>query len=349
MRANLKQIAEHLGVSVSTVSRVVTGKDRVSPETRAAVIEALKGLNYQPNEIARSLKTQSSNAIGIIVPDITNNFFSSVIKGVESVTRKNNYSAILCNSEGDAKREEEYLKLLLQKQVTALVIATVSEDISIFKTYKELGIPVIFIDNLPKMDTKFDFVTIDNVEASYKLTKHLIALGHKKIAVISGPLSESTGSERLQGFKKAMQESNLEIKPQYVHQGAFQMETGYRIAKKLFHPGDIPTALFVANNMQAYGALHALREYGLRVPEDVALVCFDAVDITGLIVPKITAMIQPVEKIGEIAGEIISRKLSKADLHIYENIILDAELVIADSCGYKLNKETSLQTKSVSS
>jgi LacI family transcriptional regulator len=340
MRANLKQIAEYLGISVSTVSRVVTGKDRVSPETRAAVLEALKVFNYQPNEIARSLKTQTSNAIGIIVPDITNNFFSSVIKGVESITRKNNYSAILCNSEGDAKREAEYLKLLLQKQVSALVIAMVSEDVSIFKTYKELGIPVIFIDNLPKIEAKFDFVTIDNVEASYKLTKHLIALGHTKIAAISGPLSESTGYERVQGFKKAMQESNLQIKQQYVHQGSFKMETGYRISKKLFSSKDRPTALFVANNMQAYGALHALRECGLRVPEDVALVCFDAVDITGLIVPKITAMVQPAEKIGELAGQIITRKLSNTDLQVYENIILDAELVIEDSCGFKLKKDT---------
>ncbi|RCX16545.1 LacI family transcriptional regulator [Anaerobacterium chartisolvens] len=338
MRTNLKRVAEHLGISVSTVSRVVNGKDRVSPETRAAVLAALESLNYQPNEIARSLKAQTSKAIGIIVPDITNTFFASVIKGVESTTRKNNYSAVICNSDGDAKREEEYLKLLLKKQITALVIATVSEDVSIFKTYKDFGIPVVFIDNLPKMKTKFDFVTIDNVEASYRLTKHIISLGHKSIAAISGPVSESTGSERLQGFKKAMQESGLEIKPEYFRQGSFQLETGYGIAKKMFQQQESPTALFVANNMQAYGALHALRECGLRVPEDVALVCFDAVDKTGLMVPEMTTMVQPAEKIGELAGEIISRKLSKTDLQIYENIILEAELKIGDSCGCKTNQ-----------
>lgn len=339
MRTNLKHIAEHLGISVSTVSRVVNGKDRVSPETRAAVLAALKNLNYQPNEIARSLKKQTSKAIGIIVPDITNSFFASVIKGVESVTRQNNYSAILCNSDGDAGREAEYLKLLLQKQITALVLATVSEDVSVFKMYRDFGIPVVFIDNMPKINSKFDFVSIDNVEASYRLTKHVISLGHKRIAAISGPLSESTGSERLLGFKKAMQESKLEVKPQYVQQGSFRMVTGYHIAKKLFKSDDRPTALFIANNVQAYGALHALREYGLRVPEDVALVCFDAVDQTGLMAPRLTTMVQPAEKIGELAGEIISRKLNNMDLQVYENIILEAELVIEDSCGSKLKQK----------
>ncbi|MGI6113696.1 MAG: LacI family DNA-binding transcriptional regulator [Mahellales bacterium] len=336
MTAKLKDIAEYLNVSVSTVSRVVNNKSYVDPQTREKVLSALEKFNYHPNEIARSLKNKTSKAIGIIVPDITNNFFSTVIKGIEQITRQHEYSVILCNSDENQEREEEYVQLLLQKQVSALVIATVSKNMNHVRQYIKHRIPVVFIDNLPKIDENFDFVAIDNIKASYDLVKHLIDLGHKKIAIISGPRHETTGEERLMGWKKALSDHGIRIKKEWIGEGDFKQDSGYNIMKEFLKQEEFPTAIFAANNTLAYGAIQAIMEKGLRIPQDIAIVCFDALDPTGLIRPQITSIIQPAEEIGKIAAEIIIRKINKSRIKIFEKVVLQPKLIIKESCGAKI-------------
>lgn len=327
MRVKLADIAKHLNISVSTVSRVLNGKDRVSDETRKKVLNAIKEFNYQPNEIARSLRNRSSMTIGVIVPDISNEFFALLIKGAEAVAKNNGYLVILCNSDYDEVMEKEYLNMLAQKQVDGIIVATVCKDGKYFERILDSGIPAVFVDNLPQVKRNYNFVTIDNEKASYDLTKHLIGLGYKDIAIITGKLQETSAIERLNGWKKAMNDNGLKVNNDFIGIGDFKIESGYRIMKKMLELNKKPQALLAANNNIAYGAIRAIREKGLRVPEDLYVVCFDATDNTGLMSIKLPSMIQPAEKIGEIALEIIMKRIDNKELVIYDHVILEPQFI----------------------
>lgn len=326
----LKDIAKHLNLSVATVSKAINGKGRISAETRQRVLSAIEELGYKPNEIARSLRRRTANTIGVIVPDLTNIFYSNVIKGVEKVAWENGYSVIVCNSDEDAEKESAYLQLLLQHQIAGLVIAMVGREVKQLDPYKKAGIPVVFFDNMPKTKDNFDVVTIDNVKASYELTQHLIDQGHQNIAFITGPLHQSTAYDRLQGYQQCMKHHALSIEDKWVSTGEFKFEHGYKVMKKWLADEDKPQAVLAANNFLLYGVMKAAREAGLNIPNDLAVACFDAHDETGLICPQITSVLQPDYDIGVIAGEIIMRK-EKNKVTVYEKMILEPQMIIRES------------------
>jgi len=327
MSAKLVDIAKHLNISVSTVSRVINGKDRVSDETREKVLKAIKEFNYSPNEIARSLRNRSSMTIGIIVPDISNEFFALLSKGAEAVAKNNGYLLILCNSDYEENMEKEYLNMLNQKQVDGIIIATVCKDEEYFDRILNSSIPAVFVDNLPQIKRNFNFVTIDNEKAAYDLTRHLIDSGYKDISIITGKLQETSAFERLDGWKRAMNENGLKINNDFVGIGDFKIDSGYKIMKKMLEQNKKPQALLAANNNMAYGAVKAIREKGLSVPEDIYVVCFDATDNTGLMSIQLPSMVQPAEKIGEIALDIIIKRLNNKKFKIFDRVILEPTFV----------------------
>ncbi|MCU6709631.1 LacI family transcriptional regulator [Paenibacillus sp. J5C_2022] len=331
MSVQLKDIAKHLNISISTVSRVINGTGRVSAETRERILKAIKEFGYQPNEIARSLKRKSAHTLGVIVPDLSNSFYGNVMKGVEKVASENEHTVIVCNSGEDIGKEEEYVQLLLQKQVTGLVIATVGANMELFDQYKNSGIPIVFIDNMPQMKENFDVVTIDNAKASYDLTEHLIRQGHEKLAIITGPQNQSTAEERLQGFRSCMEQNGRLVREHWIGVGEFKRESGYSIMKSWLEQDEIPTAVFAANDFLLYGAIKAIIEKGLKIPQDIACVCFDANDETGLLRPQITSIIQPAEKIGSIAADIIMRREKNKDLKMFQKVVLEPTLIINES------------------
>jgi len=327
MASRLVDIAKHLNISVSTVSRVINGKDRVSDETREKVLKAIKELNYSPNEIARSLRSRSSKTIGIIVPDISNEFFALLSKGAESVAKNNGYLLILCNSDYDEDMEKEYLEMLTQKQVDGIIIATVCKDEKYFEKILDSSIPTVFVDNLPQIKRNFNFVTIDNEKAAYDLTRYLIEKGYEEIAIITGKLQETSALERLDGWKRAMKEKGLKIHNDFIGIGDFKIESGYKIMKKMLENEKRPKALLAANNKIAYGAIRAIREKGFTVPDDIYVVCFDATDDTGLMSIHPPSIIQPAEKIGEIALDIIIKRLNNKEFKIFDRVILEPTFV----------------------
>ncbi len=328
MTTKLIDIAKHLNISVSTVSRVLNGKDRVSDETRKKVLEAIEEFNYKPNELARSLRKSNSMTIGIIVPDISNEFFSLLSKGAEEVARQNGYLVILCNSDYDEENEKEYLNMLLQKQVEGLIIATVCKDREYFEKILTGDIPSVFVDNLPKIRRNFNYVTIDNKKAAYDLTMHLINSGYTDIAMITGKLQETSATERLDGFKKAMTENAIRIESNFIGVGDFRAETGYKIMKGMLDLKQKPRALLAANNNIAYGAIKAAKEKGMNIPEDLYTVCFDAIDNTGLLSIRLPSMIQPALKIGRIASDIVIKRTDDKINDVYEHIILEPDFIL---------------------
>lgn len=327
MTPKLIDIAKHVNVSVSTVSRVLNGKDRVSEETREKVLDAIKKFNYKPNEIARSLRNKSSMTIGLVLPDISNEFFSLLSKGAESVAKENGYLTILCNSDNDNETEEEYMHMLRQKQVDGIILATVCRDKEYFESILESNVPVVFVDNLPKLKNNYNSVTIDNEKAAYDLTRYLILNGHEQIGAIMGSMKETSAAERLKGYKRALCESSIKINQNHIRIGDFTLESGYKNMKIILEKDSVPGAVFAANNMIAYGAVKAIREKGLKVGEDIEVVCFDANDNTGLMSIRIPSMIQPAEKIGKIALDIIIKRLEGGDNRIYDKMILEPVFV----------------------
>lgn len=332
MSVKLKDIAEYLNISVSTVSRVANGLDRVSDETRRKVEAAIKKFNYHPNEIARSLKYKGGRAIGMIVPDISNEFFTQVIMGAESAAYKNGYFLILSSSGGEANREADCVRLFRQNQIAGLILATVSDREDYFKEISSLKIPVVFIDNLPGQNKSFNSVTINNIGAAYQITKHIIDKGYKKIAFISGSRSETSASQRLEGWRKAMEENGIPINGDWVKEGDFKSGSGYSTMKRILEGTERPQAVVAANNLMAYGAVRAIREMRLDIPGDIAVACFDAYDPTGLVQPRITTMIQPADSIGSKAAELIIHSSEDESIEYYNNIVLTAKLVEGDSC-----------------
>lgn len=338
MVRTLKDIAKELKVSVSTISRVVNNKTYVNPKTRKMVLEGLAKYNYVPNQVARSLKKQSTETIGILVPDISENFFAQIIKGIDEVFGKKKYLIILADSNESPKKEAQYLNLLYQNRIDALVLATVSKDYSALNMYFANNIPIVFIDNIPDLGYDIDCVIINNQKASIMAVNHLIENGRRDIAIIIGSADETTGYERLEGYKRALEQNNIPINNNLIKYGNYKENTGYSCMKELIENKDKEpfTGVYIGSEKMTYGAIKAIKEYKLNMPEDIALIGFDVHDKSGLITPGITSIRQPENNIGEIVADLIIKRLKEKQQdgitnHISQRIILEPILEIKKS------------------
>jgi LacI family transcriptional regulator len=318
----LKDIAEYLSVSVSTVSRVVNNKDRVDPKTRQKILDALELFNYQPDDNARRLKTNTSNVLGVIIPDISNPFYSSVIKGIEKIAAENSYSVILCNTDEIKERENDAVNLLLREKVAGIIAATIFNQGKAKKIYSNIGCPVVFIDNVPYADDPINYVTIDNVLAADELVRYMINRGHRKVFMITGPEGESSADERLIGWKNALQSHGIIPDNDWFAHGDFREESGRQIMEEFLRRNDRPTAVCVANNFMAYGAIKAIYDAGLSIPADISIGAFDIVDTTGLMKLNITTVIEPAEDIGIIAADICLQASKQKGIKLSRKMIL---------------------------
>ena len=314
MSYGLKEIAEELNMSVSTVSRALNNTGRISPETRKKVMDTARRHNYVPNKVAQSLRQKRTKTVGLIVPDI-GDYFSSVIKGVESVLYTNGYSMFLADSRENELKEANYIRLMYESQVDGLLLATVSKDFRWVENYESRGIPVIFFDNEPDDSVKCNKVLLNNIKASEIAVNHLVTGGHTKIALICGNVEESTARFRKEGFIEAMKKHNLPVDPELIKEGLYYLDVGYTSMVELInnrkeHPF---TAVIVSTHTMSCSALRAIKDCGLTYPDDIAFVGFDIEDKHKLFSPSITSVLQPGEHIGEILAQNLIRKMEEAD------------------------------------
>ncbi|MEA4890701.1 MAG: LacI family DNA-binding transcriptional regulator [Clostridiaceae bacterium] len=321
--AKLKDIAEYLHVSVSTVSRVVNNQDRVDPATRQRTLEALKKFNYQPDDNARRLKTNISNVLGVIVPDISNPFYAMVIKGIERVAAEKGYSVILCNTDENREREKDAIHLLMRQKVAGMIVATIFKKDSVDKYYSNLSCPVVFFDNVPEANTQINMVTINNVRATRDLVRFMLENGHRRIYMITGPAGESSADERLMGWRRSLQNAGIEPEEDWVMHGDFREESGAQIMTEFLNRPKRPTAVCIANNFMAYGAVKSIYAAGLSIPEDISLGAFDIIDATGLMKLNITTILEPAEDIGKIAADICLSANTHEGIKMCSKIILE--------------------------
>ncbi|HKG92879.1 MAG TPA: LacI family DNA-binding transcriptional regulator [Gemmatimonadaceae bacterium] len=333
MMVGLKDVARVAGVSVSTVSRVLTASPLVNEATRERVQRAMDELQYRPNRVARRLRRDTANAslIGLIVPDIQNPFFAELVRGVESVAQRHGYMVFLGNSDEDESQERRYLELMRAESVDGVILPA-SSDIA--QTVVELardGIPVVCVDRrLPRAG--LDTVIADNVHGAQVATDHLLRVGHRRIGFIGGRPELSTSQERLQGYRQALQEHGLELDRSLVREGDSRQESGRRMAKELLEMESPPGALLVGNNLMTLGALEAIHSLGLRIPEDVAIVGYDDVPWALALNPPLTAIRQPSYEIGQRAAELLLRRIEEPNRST-TLVTLQPELVVRGSCG----------------
>jgi len=307
-RVTLRDVAREAGVSVNTVSRALNGKPDVSPETRAKVLKVAERLGYRPNRLARGLRSNKTGTIGVIVTDIANPFFGALVKGVEEAARKSSYSIILQDTDEDYEREEEAIQVMLAERVDGLLITPVQTGTETIERLKESGLPFVllgrYFDNL-----ETDYVVTDDVRGGYLATEHLIKLGHTRIAMINGPLHISSAKERFEGYKRALAHHGIELDESLVSAGAVTMEDGYRAAQALIQRRKRPTAVFCYSDFVAFGVTKAIREHGLRIPNDIAIVGYDDVDFSSYIDVPLTTVRIFKEELGKQAVALLLEKV----------------------------------------
>lgn len=335
--ATIHDVAKKAGVAPITVSRVINNTGYVSEHMRAKVNKAIDELGYVPNVLARSLKSKRTNTLALVFTDITNPFFNFLARGVEDSASNAGFNVIVCNTDESQEQEDQYIQLMLQKQVDGILLVPAESDSRSINLIHEQKTPLVILDRRVPSDT-VDIVRCDSEGGAYQMTEYLIDLGHERISLLSGPQKVSTAQDRVLGYKRAMQAHGLQrfINFQF---GKFTTKSGAEQLKSVFSKIEQPTAIFAANNLIAIGALLALREMDIRVPEDVAVVCFDSIPENLTAIPFLTAINQPSYEIGQKATELLISRILH-DQHApqaYQEIVLPIEMVIRESSGSKIS------------
>lgn len=299
----MRDVARLAGVSTSTVSAVLNGTVPVRPERKKRVLDAIAALDYLPDTIARGLKTGKTNAIGVVVPDITNAFYPEVIRGVEVTAQKAGYSVLLCDSNEDPHREEEHLNTLFSRRVDGVLLACCADSTAYGNTFRG-RFPVVFVDRVPPMMLE-GTVASDNVQAGSVATRHLIDLGHRQIAMLAGHLGLSPHRDRLEGFRKVMQEKHLPILDEYLISGDVQIEDGLEACRQLLELKQPPTAIMASNNKLLLGVLELLAQRTIRVPQQISVLGFDDYLWNRYFNPSLTAVAQNTFEIGKSGCELL--------------------------------------------
>jgi LacI family transcriptional regulator len=293
----IKQVAALAGVSSATVSHVINGTRFVSETVCEQVQKAMSDLDYHPNALARSLRSGITHTLGLILPDSANPFFAEVGHSIEIAAFEAGYSVILCNTENDFDKESLYMDVLTNKLVDGMIFVATGERSESLKKLLELEIPIVVMDrDFPGLE--LDVVLTDNLRGGYLATQHLISQGHKRIGCIAGPSGINPSSQRITGFKQAMQEANLIVDPKIMLSGDFHPMSGWEAGRALLTQQNPPTAIFACNDLMAMGVLRTATEMGLRVPDDLALVGYDDIELASYTNPPLTTIKQPKVEMG---------------------------------------------------
>ncbi|MFG3245223.1 LacI family DNA-binding transcriptional regulator [Streptomyces sp. NPDC048187] len=327
--ASIKDVAAEAGVSVATVSRALNGHPSVSPAARARVLAAVETLGYRPNAVARSLRTDRTRTLGLVISDVMNPYFTELARSVEEEARALGYSVIIGNADERPDLQDHHVTTLLDRRIDGLLVSPTDGGSPRMLEAARAGTPMVFVDRwIPGVDVPV--VRSDGRAAVRDLVAHLYGLGHRRVAIIAGPAATTTGRERVDAFREALGAYGLPLPDAYIGQGDFQAGSGRRVTEGFLDLPEPPGAVFAADNLMALGALDAVRARGLRVPEDIALAAFDDIPWFVHTDPPVTAIAQPTRELGRAAVRaLVERIAGRAG----ESVALPARLVIRRSCG----------------
>ncbi len=307
----IKDVALEANVSTATVSRVINNRGFVSDDIKQRVFLAVKKLNYEPNAIARSLKQDKTNTIGVIIPDISNPYYMKISKGIEDIVQEKGYNLIFCSSNESSKKEDKLLQLLFEQRVDAIVLATAGDTQDRVSKINKAGVPIILVDRTFDMDgLRLDSVTENNFQSTYELTSYLLDQGHRSIGLVNGLLNVSTGKERYEGFKAALKDHGIEEDSKYVYNGSFTQEGGSMAVDYFLNFSKVPEAILSFNNIMTFGVLLELTKRGYTVPDDIVVASYGETEAFQLLKSSgIISVVHEPYEMGESVGNILLERL----------------------------------------
>jgi LacI family transcriptional regulator len=306
--ATIKDVAAVAGVSFTTVSHVVNNSRPVSADVRAKVEHAIRQLHYVPSAVARSLKARATATVGLVVPNSTNPYFAELARGIEDGCSRNGYCVFFCNSDDDPAKQRNYLRVLQEKRIDGLIIASAGDDAVLAQTLADAHEPLVIVDrNIEGLNA--DLVQINHEKGGYLATRHLLELGHVRIGCITGPVQTAVSAMRVHGFLRAMAERGIEILPDAIVESDFSGAGGHRAAAQLFDTIR-PSAIFAGNDMMGIGALRAAAERGISVPHDCSIIGFDDIELGRFTYPSLTTVGQSVRALGDMAAQTLIERIA---------------------------------------
>ncbi|MCP9612129.1 LacI family DNA-binding transcriptional regulator [Coprobacter tertius] len=332
-KVTIYDLAKELNTSASTVSRALQNHPRISVKMKAAVLELAEKMNYHPDPVAHHLRTGKGLVLGVVVPRIDRHFFSSVIGGIESVAYANGYGVLVSQSNEKYEDEKSIVKTMMAKKIDGLAVSLASEtiDYSHFENVMKNRIPLVFFDRVPLSHVSCT-VEVDNFTAAYKVVCHLISQGCKRIAHLAGPLSISVYRQRYEGYLKALEDSGLKMMPELIIENSITLVTGEAAGIKILDMHVRPDGVFSAGDYSAIGLIHALKDGGLSVPEDIAVVGFANEPFDSFVDPPLSSVDQRNNEMGKNVAELLLSKIADPDnMHSIEHMVLDTNLVVRKS------------------
>ena len=331
MATSIKDVAREAGVSIATVSRVLNDIDVVNEDTKKKVLDAISKLGYRPNIVARSLKTQRTKTVGILVPDISSGFYPEIVRGAEDVANIYDYNVIFCNSDFDSEKEKEYLRVLKEKMVDGVIYMSSSLQEETLDIINELNLTTVLVETKDK-EGSLPSVTIDNIKASKEVTNYLLNKGLSKIAFAGAKRDNMNAWEdRYIGYEEALKDKGLKVDEELVYAGSLKVKSGYEAVEYFENSNKPYDSVVCASDEIAMGVINALREKGKRVPEDVSVIGFNDNIMASVFYPKITTVKQPSYDMGSVAMRMLIKMLNKRELD-ESQFVLNYELIERDSC-----------------
>lgn len=325
-------VARRAGVSQSTVSRVLNKNKGISPDVVRRVEDAVRELGYRPNSIARGLRGVRMHLIGVIIPDQTDGFFMNLLRGLEDIVQPAGYNLLVGTTRWKPEMESYYTDVLLQHRVDALVIAPGPENPELRRELASTDIPIIAVNEII-IGLETDFVVHDNFQGAYSLVEHLAGLGHRRIAFLAGKSNMINARERLAGYKRALEEFNIPYHPELVLPSRFSVKGGIEATRRILALPDRPTAIIAGNGSSGVGALFALKEAGITIPDEISVALFRDLEYAGLLNPPVTSLKDASYEIGAAAGRLVLRRLKQKKGNGLHRVTLKPELIIRESTG----------------
>lgn len=318
MNVTIRDVAQRAGVSVATVSHVINGTRKVAPHTAERVLMAMEELGYQPNFVAQSLRRRVTYAIGVLVSDITNPFFATLVRGVEDAALAAGFSVIVCNSDEDAKKEDIYLRQLWRRRIDGMLVAPTRDGASpALHQLAKRKVPCVLIDRKAK-NLDVPAVLSDNVKGAYLATKHLLDMGYKRIGIVLGIPGATSTEERFAGYVRALEEEGVPLQNDFVVWGEYRTDGARRAAAQLLSLNPRPQAIFSTNNLMTLGVLQEIYHRKLKIPDDVAVIGFDDTEWAEMVQPPLTVVSQQPYEIGRCAFELLLAKIRGQPVHVSE-------------------------------
>jgi LacI family transcriptional regulator len=329
----VKEVAERAGVSSASVSRALSGTGGVREPVRRRILEAAQELSYRPNRAARDLRVRSSRAVGVLIPDIENPFFTSLVCGIEDVLGKTDYSLLLASYNEDPGQEERRLEVFRAEGVRGLIFAASRNPSRLYSDLGKSGMALVSVSrDIARLPV--DQVSVANHDGAYAATSHLIRLGHSRIAIINGPLVFTTARDRQAGYEEALREAGIVVDERLVVQTDFRQSGGHSGMRKLLELPAPPTAVFAGSNLLTLGALQAIHERHLTIPDEIAIVGFDEMPWAMSLRPPLTTVAQPAFDVGRTAAELLIARVREPALP-RRQVVLETKLIVRSSCGFE--------------